>query len=67
MAGPRFFSLLATMLECVVWGAWLNYIVTAYQGQEKKNKTKTKTALNYYDQLQNNFGDYVFMTHTFFR
>ena len=49
MAGPCFFSLLAIMLECVVWGAWLNYIVTAYQGQEKKNKAKTKTALNYYD------------------
>ena len=44
MTGPRFFSLLATMLECVVWGAWLNYIVTAYQGQKKKKQNKDKNS-----------------------
>jgi len=44
MAGPRFFSLLAIMLECVVWGARLNYIVTTYQGQEKKQSKDKNSA-----------------------
>ena len=35
MAAGRCFSMLALLLVCAVWGAWLNYIATALKGRNK--------------------------------